>query len=188
MKKVLLLACFLICCANHAQEKSIESDSLWIKDYIRSPYGQDKIGMQFPLIEANDSDGEAFSSNATKKVTVYNFWFAGCAPCIAEIPMLMKLRDKYADKVDFIGISFDDPADILRIREKHKFDYRQLHINRYDIDNLRVSSGYPTTVIVCDGKIVYCKHGGPTPDSEYYDFIHEESFNVYSEVIEKYLK
>lgn len=44
-------------------------------------------GMDF---DGNSVDESLFSENA---VTVLNFWFTGCKPCVAELPKLNELND-----------------------------------------------------------------------------------------------
>jgi thiol-disulfide isomerase/thioredoxin len=42
-----------------------------------------------------------------------NFWATWCAPCREEFPDLVKIRGQYAeDRLDFVLVSLDDPADI----------------------------------------------------------------------------
>jgi len=39
------------------------------------------------------------------KPTLINFWSIWCGPCIAEMPQLSRLKEKYKDKVNFISIT-----------------------------------------------------------------------------------
>jgi thiol-disulfide isomerase/thioredoxin len=42
-----------------------------------------------------------------------NFWATWCTPCREEFPDLVKIRAQYAaEKLDFVLVSLDDPADI----------------------------------------------------------------------------
>ena len=41
------------------------------------------------------------------KPTVINFWAPWCKPCQKELPMLVKLSESYAGKVDFVGVSVE---------------------------------------------------------------------------------
>nr|WP_322626501.1 hypothetical protein [uncultured Flavobacterium sp.] len=94
MKHIITLVLILFFQINYAQ-KIAQEDTLSIENYIRNPYRQDRVGQQFPMIDVKDSDGVTFDSTETKRVAFYNFWCASCQPCITEIPMLMKLKNKY---------------------------------------------------------------------------------------------
>ena len=42
-----------------------------------------------------------------------NFWATWCGPCREEFPDLVKIRGRYAaDRLDFVLVSLDDPAEI----------------------------------------------------------------------------
>jgi thiol-disulfide isomerase/thioredoxin len=61
-------------------------------------------------------DGEKFDSDdLAGKVTVVNFWYAGCAPCRVEAPDLEAVwQDQGGDDVSFIGINTRDQADTAK--------------------------------------------------------------------------
>lgn len=64
----------------------------------------------FPSFQAKDLDGNKvdssiFSQNA---VTVVNFWFNGCTPCVEELPALNKLNEELKAKGgQVIGVNTD---------------------------------------------------------------------------------
>lgn len=63
--------------------------------------------------ESVTDTGETVSSDDyAGKVVVLNFWYAACAPCRTEAPLLEKLSTSYADKdVQFIGVNVRDKAE-----------------------------------------------------------------------------
>src|SRR4029079_7901937 len=63
-----------------------------------------------------DLDGRAISSADLRgKGVLINFWATWCPPCRAEIPDLIKLQDKYRDKLVVVGISEDEvPPDEVK--------------------------------------------------------------------------
>ena len=65
-------------------------------------------------LDGNDVDNSIFSQNA---VTVVNFWFSGCKPCVAELGDLDKLNQTVkAQGGEVIGINtetLDDNADAI---------------------------------------------------------------------------
>lgn len=53
------------------------------------------------------------------KVVVVNFWYASCAPCRAEAPILQKLYESYQAKgVAFVGVNIADQPDTAMSFEK----------------------------------------------------------------------
>jgi thioredoxin 1 len=50
----------------------------------------------------------------TGKPVVVDFWAPWCAPCRATKPILEKLANEYAGRVDFIPINADDSHDLVQ--------------------------------------------------------------------------
>jgi peroxiredoxin len=70
-----------------------------------------------PITFTGTSDtGETISSKSyLGQVVVVNFWYAGCAPCRAEAPMLEKAyQSLHADNVAFVGVNTIDQPDTSR--------------------------------------------------------------------------
>jgi len=69
------------------------------------------IGKKAPWIEVFIRSGlSTFSSdNFIDKVTFLNFWHIGCQPCLAEIPALKALSEKWASspQVQFVSVCLD---------------------------------------------------------------------------------
>ena len=51
---------------------------------------------KFPTFNSKDFDGNYGTKDIfkDKKLTLVNFWFNGCAPCIGELPKLQQLNDE----------------------------------------------------------------------------------------------
>jgi thiol-disulfide isomerase/thioredoxin len=62
--------------------------------------------------EGVDENGETVSSaDYAGEVLVVNFWYAGCAPCRAEAPLLEELNTEYAGQgASFLGVNVRDQA------------------------------------------------------------------------------
>src|SRR5262245_30857907 len=69
-------------------------------------------GTMAPTFSLTSLEGEKFDLSALRgKVVVLDFWFIGCAPCVAEFGKLNDLVDKFKDKgVVFIALAMDDDA------------------------------------------------------------------------------
>jgi thiol-disulfide isomerase/thioredoxin len=69
-----------------------------------------------PAFTVTDLDGRTLSSTDLRgKVVLVNFWATWCPPCLAEIPDLIALQDKYRDQLVVVGVSEDEgPVDFVR--------------------------------------------------------------------------
>lgn len=70
-------------------------------------------GSQAPKFELLDQNGNAISLDSFKGKNIYiDFWATWCKPCVAEIPDLKKLEEKFKSKnIVFLSISIDSPKD-----------------------------------------------------------------------------
>lgn len=72
------------------------------------------------------SDGQRLSSDGLMgHVTVLNFWYAGCAPCRAEVGDLVDIaRDYEGDGVYVVGVNVrDTAATALAFARTHKMNF-----------------------------------------------------------------
>jgi thiol-disulfide isomerase/thioredoxin len=77
--------------------------------------------------ELKTIDGKAIKlSDYAGKVVVVNLWATWCGPCRYEIPHLINLAEEYKGRVEFIGLTNEDPVDDL---EKVKEFVRDQKIN-----------------------------------------------------------
>lgn len=60
------------------------------------------------LAELNIDNYEEVLSAKNNKAVLINLWATWCKPCIEEFPHIVKLRNKYKDKIDIVFISLDD--------------------------------------------------------------------------------
>ncbi|MET0297601.1 MAG: TlpA disulfide reductase family protein [Microbacterium sp.] len=59
-----------------------------------------------------DTGGTTTSDEYRGDVLVVNFWYAACAPCRVEAPILEEVHEEYsADGVNFLGVNLYDGAD-----------------------------------------------------------------------------
>jgi thiol-disulfide isomerase/thioredoxin len=105
------------------------------------------------------------------KPTMINLWFVGCSGCIAEIPTLNELYNKYADKVNFIAMTFQHQKQVERFLLQKKFTFT--HITSADpfIEHISTSP-YPESIFIDkQGYIKYVE--GIIPSNEFEEIIEE---------------
>lgn len=111
-----------------------------------------KITKNHSKIELTDIDDNQIKlKKYTKKLIIINFWATWCTPCIKEIPELVELERKFADKVDvlFISVGLNSPEDVNFFLKKNNYDNIDIFIDH----NLEISknleiSQIPSTVIL----------------------------------------
>ena len=75
--------------------------------------------------------GSIASSELRGKVVMLDFWATWCGPCIAEMPILLKLASEYEPRgVVFLAASRDDPSD-ARVQVGMFIDQRAPALARY---------------------------------------------------------
>lgn len=108
------------------------------------------MGAQIPFFSTRTLDGEQISTEDFRgKINVFNFWFAACKPCIAEIPALNVLTEKYKDKeVAFYALSIDDESRLRGYLEKHEYHFTHLLNGKQIIrEKFQHKTGFPTTIV-----------------------------------------
>ena len=128
-------------------------------------------------LDGNDVDDSLFAQN---KVTVVNFWFSGCKPCVEELSKLNELNDKLKEMGgEVVGINtdtLDDNQDGIKeakeILKAKGASYKNLTfdsdstVGKYAGDIM----AFPTTVLVDkDGNIVGAPFMGGIDDPSNYE-------------------
>jgi thiol-disulfide isomerase/thioredoxin len=99
------------------------------------------------------------------RVLVCNFWATWCEPCREEIPMLVRMREKYvANGVEFVGISIDQVAKVRHFAISYKVSYPLLIADASALDLMRhlgnQAGALPFTVVLNrQGAVAYRKLG-----------------------------
>lgn len=122
------------------------------------------IGKQYPKFKATSLNRQTIDEKKlVGKVTIINFWFKHCEPCVAEFDELCNLQHKFSKDSAFQFISFtsDSPQDAKESVAKFKLSFPVYPISRAECYRLNLNQGFPTTIIVDKaGKIIFLKSGG----------------------------
>ena len=130
-------------------------------------------------LDGNDVDDSLFAKN---KVTVVNFWFSGCKPCVGELSKLNELNETLKEMGgEVVGINTDtldnNEAGIKEAKEIMKAQgasYKNLTFDSNSTVGNYAGKGnimaFPTTVLVDkDGNIVGEPFMGGIDDQSNYD-------------------
>ena len=128
-------------------------------------------------LDGNDVDDSLFAKN---KVTVVNFWFSGCKPCVGELSKLNELNEKLKEMGgEVVGINTDtldnNEAVIKEAKEILKAQgasYKNLTFDSNSTVGKYAGNimAFPTTVLVDkDGNIVGEPFMGGIDDQSNYD-------------------
>ena len=133
------------------------------------------IGLNHPHFEFSNLEDSVVHSldEFIGQVTVINWWFTTCAPCIKKIPSLNKLIAEYPN-VNFIAVDpIDTASDIKLFLSNNDFNFNH-YITDQQTAILNGVKGMPHVVIVDEKqKIIYSGNG---------------SINNIKKTLEKYTK
>lgn len=99
-------------------------------------------------------------------VLVINYWATWCAPCREEIPVFVRLQERYADRgLQFVGIAFDQPDKVAAFASEFRINYPLLIAGQETLDQLRQAGNragvLPYTLIIDrKGNLVSREPGG----------------------------
>ncbi|HVW96466.1 MAG TPA: TlpA disulfide reductase family protein [Mucilaginibacter sp.] len=127
--------------------------------------GMIRTGEKLNLFKIRDIDGMTINpKDLAGKVVVLNFWFIACAPCMAEMPELNKIRMSFAadTNVVFIAIATDKQDALRDFLKDHPFTYRVV-ANGKNYASLYGIKAFPTNIVLDkQGRVVFHAPGyGP---------------------------
>ena len=136
---IVLTVLVLIGLTYYADKKTRVSSNVAIA--ARKDYSPDKsIGTPAPEVHFKDLDGKDTSLDDYKgKVVLVNFWATWCDPCREEIPWLIDMQLKYADKgFTVLGIAMDE--------EGKKVVQPYVSTEHFDVNSQKLTMNYPIVI------------------------------------------
>ncbi len=132
--------------------------------------------------DGNDIDSSIFSNNA---VTVLNFWFTGCKPCVAELSKLNEMNEELKSMGgEVVGVNtstndYNESAieEAKQVLESQGASYRNLSIDSNTAAGAYANNiiAYPTTILVDrSGNIVGEPLLGGVDDEDNYNSLMEQ--------------
>ena len=126
-------------------------------------------GYDLPIITAEGIQEETMDPTTLGKVTVINFWYTTCGPCVAELPYFDAVARKYADEVTVVAVHGMFPSTAPKfITEEYPdspivflSDFIPEKENATELDRTGyytmlggVNNAYPRTVIIDENGII----------------------------------
>lgn len=105
------------------------------------------------------------------QVVLLNFWASWCGPCRTEMPLLVKIHDKYKGMgFTILGVNVEeDTAPAKSIITKTKISFPVLFDVTNSVSKLYNVSAMPSTVLIDrDGNMRYLHEGYKSGDEEKY--------------------
>lgn len=126
-------------------------------------------GFRAPAISAKDIKGKTVKLGSN--YTLLDFWGTWCKPCIAIIPELVDIHQRYP-KLNLVSVavegSMDDLPKLKKLTKELNMDWThvcQLHGDTASVASSFDVSSFPTTIIIDpDGKIIYRGSGSNSTD------------------------
>jgi cytochrome c biogenesis protein CcmG, thiol:disulfide interchange protein DsbE len=119
--------------------------------------------------------GETIDLSAYRgKPLVLNFWATWCAPCWEEHPILNESSRALGDRVQFLGVVFqDDEREILGFLQQRGSAYPTVIDDRGKTAIAYGVGGVPETFIVDASGTIVAKHDGPITAAQLQSYLAE---------------
>ena len=122
-----------------------------------------KINQPAPDFTTTDISGRKFSLKQLRGKYVYiNIWATWCGPCVAELPLIKKLRDDFPeDQLEMISISEDGTlAKLENGIKQYGLNWTHVFQDKALINKYQISGGIPLSFLIDkEGKLVFLQEG-----------------------------
>lgn len=134
---------------------------------LQPPYSQEMevstIDFESNMLQFSDLDNNIFNIQKFKGKNLFiNYWATWCNPCLAEMPYMVELYEKYKNEKDIIFL-FLSREELKTIKNYIPKDENLQKLPLYKIitdDEFFATSGIPTTFIIDSGGEVLVKDLG----------------------------
>lgn len=139
-------------------------------EYIIRANSYEKIGMKIPSQKFLTITGDSINiGGKQKKPILINLWFIGCPGCIKEISDLNRLKKKYADKVDFIAMTFESEKDVKEFLKRKEFNFSHVANSETFIKQIGTKP-YPENIFINkEGDVQFVEGPLANGDLEYFE-------------------
>lgn len=121
------------------------------------------LGKPAPEIEAHPLEGEPITIGGERdEVLVLEFWATWCGPCVAALPKMAELGERFADKgVKLYAVNVNEPGEaVTAFLKDREIDIPVLLDPEGRIANAYAANAIPQTVLIGKGGRVEAVHVG----------------------------
>lgn len=114
-------------------------------------------------ISFRNIEGETFTTESLKgKLVFINFWATWCPPCLAELPSIQNLYDRYKDdkRVVFIMADVDNKLELSNSFLLTRSLQMPVYAPASEIDPMLYNGTLPTTIILDKDGMIMLSHSG----------------------------
>lgn len=129
-------------------------------EYIVRANTYEKVGMEIApqVFQTIGGDKIQIGGKQSKPIFI-NLWFVECRGCVAEIPALNRLHEKYADKVDFVAMTFQNERQVSKFLKRKDFNFKHI-VSADDYIKQIATKPYPENIFIGkDGCIKHIERG-----------------------------
>jgi thiol-disulfide isomerase/thioredoxin len=123
-------------------------------EYINVRKSQEEIivGKKAPDFTLEDMNGKYFTlSSLQGKYVIIDFWGSWCAPCIAGIPKMKGVYEKYKNKLEILGVACNEES-VEGWKEsvmQHKLPWINVYNDKQSAINVKYGiDAYPTKIVI----------------------------------------
>lgn len=157
-------------------------------------YKQDSIFLllnkKLPGFSLEELGGNKVSSaQLLGKPALINFWAIYCGPCIAEMPQLSMLKEKYKDKMNFISITENSAAGdrLTDFLKDKKFNFQVLENGEMYKKEIKISA-LPTNLFLDKNGILRFIQGNYPLNGNSAPLDVDDKANYFTRIIEDLIK
>ena len=131
---------------------------------LSSSPSESKSGTSIPLTDYSwnllsiDHQSVNFSRSRGKVVLV-NHWATWCPPCLAEMPEMQRLYDRYGKQVDFYFVSTESIPTLEQFLQKKNYDL-PVYQEQSSTPGLISTQTLPTTFVLSKSGRIVMQHTG----------------------------
>ena len=109
-----------------------------------------RIGTAAPDFTVQDADRKVALNQFRGQIVVLNFWATWCAPCVEEMPSLVRLQQRLKERgITVVAVSVDrDAGSYQRFLTEHNISLLTVRDEKQRSNNLYGTFKFPETYII----------------------------------------